>query len=150
MLFEYLCVVPFHEVKRELEVYPKARRSATVNGVTVDAIICPWQSDNDGKRLRLLGLHHSHLLAVRRLLSWIRRRGPLLIRRIHVVIHVRRLSMRILCSVLVHLHVGIRSILSCLLLSLLLGNSCLLSLLSLLALFAHAFISLLLLHTRSR
>lgn len=99
--------------------------------------------------LLLLRLHHPHLLIVSRL-SRIRRRCTLVVRRVHVVVHVRRLCVRSLPWVLIYLHIGICGAL-CSLLSLLLGLLlCYSSLLGLGTLFTHAFISLLLLDTRSR
>ena len=91
----------------------------------------------------LLGLHHTHLLSIwRRSLGWIWWRGAPMIRAVHVIVHIR-LSMRALCGVLVHLHIGKRRILRRL--SLLCRNDLLLRLLTLPA---HSLESLLLLNAR--
>jgi len=60
----------------------------------------------------LLWLHHAHLLTIRRSgLCRIRRRSPLVVLAIRIVVH-SRLNMRNLCSILIHLHVSECRILS--------------------------------------
>jgi hypothetical protein len=93
---------------------------------------------------RLLGLHDRHLLSVWRCLRGVRWGLPLVVRRVHVIVRIR-LWVRILRSILVHLHVRVRSILSCL--SLLCCERLLLLLSTLLG---HAFEALLFLHAGGR
>lgn len=98
-------------------------------------IVLPW----------LLGLHHTHLLPIwLRCLSWVGWRSAPLVRTVHVIVHAL-LSMRVLLSVLVHLHVGICRMLCSL--GLLCCDNLLLLLLTL---SAHAFVTLLLLNARRR